>query len=60
MTLYAKVGYKTRLATGSDLVHGRPLRKYQRGRTCMVEWCNIRLSVYNPNPRCCLHEHYTY
>jgi hypothetical protein len=60
MTLHAKVGYATRLATGSDLVHGRPLRTYQRGRTCMVEGCDIRLSVYNPNARCSLHGLYRY
>jgi len=60
MTLYAKVDYGTRLVTGSDMVRGRPLRTYQRGRTCMVEGCDIRLSVYNPNPRCSLHDHYTY
>jgi hypothetical protein len=60
MTLYAKVGYGTRLVIGSDLVHGRPLRTYQRGRTCMVEGCDIRLSVYNPKARCSLHDRYTY
>ena len=59
MTLYTKVGYGTRLV-GSDLVHGRPLRTYQRGRTCMVEGCDIRLSVYNPKTRCSLHDRYTY
>jgi hypothetical protein len=60
MTLYAKVGYGTRLVTGSDLVHGRPLRTYQRGRTCMVEGCDIRLSVYNSKAQCSLHDRYTY
>jgi hypothetical protein len=60
MTLYAKMGYRTRLVAGSDLVHGRPLRTYRRGRTCMVEGCDIRLSLYNPNERCALHDHHTY
>ena len=60
MTLYAKIGYRTRLVAGSDLVHGRPLRTYRRGRTCTVEGCDIRLSLYNPNERCALHDHHTY
>lgn len=60
MTLYAKIGYGTRLVAGSDLVHGRPLRTYRRGRTCTVEGCDIRLSLYNPNERCALHDHHTY
>jgi hypothetical protein len=60
MTLYAKAGYGTRLVTGSDLVHGRPVTIYRRGRTCMVEGCDIRLSVYNPNARCSLHDRYKY
>lgn len=59
MTLYAKVSDGTRLVAASDLVHGRPLRTYRRGRTCKVEGCNTRLSLYNPNPRCSLHDHGT-
>ena len=34
-----------RLVTGSDLIHGRPLRTYGRGRTCMIEGCDTRLSL---------------
>jgi hypothetical protein len=56
MTVYAKAGYGTRLVTGSDLIHGRPLRTYGRGRTCVVEGCDTRLSLYNPNARCSLHD----
>jgi hypothetical protein len=59
MTLYVKVGYGTRLVAGSDLVHGRPLKTYQQGRTCKVDGCGTRLSLYNPNPRCSLHDHLT-
>ena len=60
MTLYVKLGYGTRLVAGSDLVHGRPLKTYQQGRTCVVEGCDIRLSVYNPRARCSLHDRCTY
>jgi hypothetical protein len=60
MTLYAKAGYGSRLVAGSDLVHGRPLRTYRRGRTRMVEGCDTRLSLYNPNARCSLHDLVTY
>ena len=59
MTLYAKVSYGTRRVAASDLVHGRPLRTYRRGRTCTVEGCNTRLSLYNPSARCSIHGHYT-
>jgi hypothetical protein len=60
MSLYAKFGYGSRLVAGSDLVHGRPLRTYRGGRTCLVEGCDTRLSLYNPNARCSLHDHRTY
>jgi hypothetical protein len=60
MTTYAKFGYGTRLLAGSDLVHGRPLRTYGRGRTCVVEGCGTRLSLYNPTLRCSLHDHRTH
>ena len=57
MTTYAKFGYGTRLVTGSELVHGSQVRTYGRGRTCMAEGCGTRLSLYNPNARCSLHDH---
>jgi hypothetical protein len=60
MTTYARVGDGPRRVTGSDLIHGRPLRTYGRGRTCMVEGCNTRLSLYNPTVRCSLHGHRTF
>jgi hypothetical protein len=60
MSTYAQVGYRSRLLAGSDLVHGRPLRTYRRGRTCMVDGCETRLSLYNPNARCWLHDHGTF
>jgi hypothetical protein len=60
MTLYAKVDYGTRLVGGSDLVHGRPLTTYRRGRTCIFEGCDTRLSFYNPNPQCSVHDRRTY
>jgi len=60
MSTYAQVGYRSRLLAGSDLVHGRPLRTYRGGRTCMVEGCDTRLSRYNPNTGCSLHDHGTY
>jgi hypothetical protein len=57
MTTYSKVGYGSRRVVGSDLIHGNPLRTYRQGRTCMVEGCPTRLSRYNPNARCSLHDH---
>jgi hypothetical protein len=57
MTMHSKIGYGTRLVAGSDLVHGRPLRTYGRGRMCMFEGCDTRLSLYNPTVRCSLHNH---
>jgi hypothetical protein len=60
MTTYVKVGSASRQLAGSDLIHGRPLRTYGRGRTCMVEGCNTRLSFYNPTVRCSLHDHRRY
>jgi hypothetical protein len=41
--------------SGTELVHGRPVRTYGRGRTCEIENCDTRLSVYNPGPVCALH-----
>jgi hypothetical protein len=41
--------------SGTELVHARPLKTYGRGRTCEVEDCDTRLSVYNPKPVCALH-----
>jgi len=60
MTRSARVGFGSRLLAGSDLVHGRPVRTYGRGRTCMVEGCDIHLSLYNPNAQCSLHDHDKY
>jgi hypothetical protein len=60
MSTHTKVGYRSRRMAGSDLVHGRPLRTYGQGRTCMVEGCDTRLSLYNPNTRCSLHDDRTY
>ncbi len=60
MTTYAKFGHGTRLVIGSELIHGRPLRTYRPGRTCMAEGCDTRLSLYNPKQRCSLHDHPTY
>lgn len=59
MSTYARRGHWSRLLDGTDLVSGRPVRTHGRGRRCMVEGCDTRLSLYNPNPRCALHEHHT-
>jgi hypothetical protein len=60
MSLYAKVGSESKWLAVSDLVHGRPLTTYRPGRTCTVEGCDTRLSLYNPNPRCALHDAHSY
>jgi hypothetical protein len=60
MTRSAKVGFGSRLLAGSELVHGRPVRTYGRERRCVVEGCDIRLSLYNPNAQCYLHDHERY
>jgi hypothetical protein len=60
MSTYTKAGYGSRQVAGSDLIQGRPLRTYGRGRTCTVEGCCTRLSLYNPTARCSLHDHRTY
>jgi hypothetical protein len=59
MTPYAKAANGSRMLAGSDLIHGSPVRTFGRGRTCKVEGCGTRLSLYNPNVRCSLHEHRT-
>jgi len=41
--------------SGTELVHSRPARTYGRGRTCEVDECDTRLSMYNPKPVCALH-----
>jgi hypothetical protein len=59
MALYGKTANGSRLLAGSDLVHGNPVRTFGKGRTCKVEGCDTRLSLYNPHARCSLHEHRT-
>jgi hypothetical protein len=59
MTMYPKSASGSRRLAGSDLIHGSPVRTFGRGRTCKVEGCDTRLSLYNPNARCSLHEHRT-
>jgi hypothetical protein len=60
MSSYAKLGYGSRQVAGSDLIHGRPVRTFGQGRTCLVEGCRTRLSLYNPKAWCSLHDHRTY
>lgn len=55
MTTSISVTRKIGQLSGTELVHGRPLRTYRRGRTCALEECDTRLSVYNPSPVCALH-----
>lgn len=57
MSIYAKARSGSRMLAGSDLIHGSPVRTFGQGRTCKVEGCGTRLSLYNPNVRCSLHEH---
>ena len=59
MTLNGYAANRSRMLTGSDLIHGNPARTFGKGRTCKVEGCGTRLSLYNPNARCSLHEHRT-
>ncbi len=44
-----------RFVTGTELIQGRPVRTYGRGRTCSTSGCETTLSLYNPNPRCSVH-----
>ena len=55
MTTSANVNGHRWDVTVSELVHGRPLRTYGRGRSCEVDDCDTRLSLYNPGPVCALH-----
>jgi hypothetical protein len=43
--------------------HGRPIvgsitecRSYRPGRVCRADGCTTVLSIYNPEPRCAVHE----
>lgn len=36
--------------------HGRPARTFGEGRICRHPGCRTRLSIYNSNPHCYLHE----
>jgi hypothetical protein len=42
--------------SGTQMEHSNPGRKYKAGRTCEVEGCDARLSVYNPGSVCALHQ----
>jgi hypothetical protein len=42
--------------SGTQMEHSNPVRKYKAGRTCDVDGCDARLSVYNPGPVCALHQ----
>lgn len=55
MTTPTNVARKISQLAGTEMVHSRPARTYGRGRTCAVENCDTRLSVYNPKPVCALH-----
>jgi hypothetical protein len=41
--------------SGTQLEHSSRVRTYKSGRTCEVEGCEARLSVYNPGRVCGLH-----
>jgi hypothetical protein len=56
MTSSASGNRPTIQLSGSEMVHGRPIRTYGRGRSCEVEDCDTRLSLYNPGPVCALHK----
>jgi hypothetical protein len=51
-------GHKWLVVT--ELTRGHPLATYGRGRVCDVSGCRTRLSVYNPETRCSLHDHPLY
>lgn len=55
MTTSTHMNRPTIPLSGSEMVHGRPIRTYGRGRSCEVEDCDTRLSLYNPGPVCALH-----
>lgn len=44
-----------RFVTGTELIHGRPVRTYGRGRVCSTAGCETTLSLYNPDPFCSVH-----
>lgn len=44
-----------RFVAGSEVIHGRPVRTYGRGRVCSSSGCGTTLSLYNPHPFCSLH-----
>ncbi len=39
----------------TELIHGRPVSTYRRGRVCSREGCGTTLSLYNPNQHCSVH-----
>ena len=55
MSTPAKGSHANRQVFGTELLHGRPAKTYKQNRTCEVESCDTRLSVYNPGQVCALH-----
>ena len=56
MTSFGPLIHKTSQLSGTQMERGNPVRKFKAGRTCEVEGCEARLSVYNPGPVCALHQ----
>jgi hypothetical protein len=55
MTTFGPLIQKMSQLSGTQMEHGKPVRTHKPGRTCQVEHCGARLSVYNPGPVCALH-----
>ena len=56
MTTFAPLIHKVSQLSGTHMEHGNPVRKFKAGRTCEVDGCDARLSVYNPGAACALHQ----
>jgi hypothetical protein len=45
---------------GTEIARGRPSPTFGRGRVCAVSGCGTRLSMYNAEVRCAIHNHPLY
>lgn len=56
MTTFGPLIRKMSQLSGTHMEHSNPVRTFKAGRTCEVEGCDARLSVYNPGAVCALHQ----
>jgi hypothetical protein len=55
-TSFGPMIHKMKQLSGTQIERSNPVRRYKAARTCEIEGCDARLSVYNPGPVCALHQ----